>query len=108
MPIAVSARAAVLLVTASVSARADAIDGDWRHGEGGHFSIQRPHITTDGGRTLEGRSYGQAFSYVVPAPEAGAGEDVRMILRDETTIDLRLGSAADAQTETWKRCDANC
>jgi len=102
----VAALAASILVAAAGGARADKIDGDWCNGEGGHFSIEGPRITTDGGRTIEGRYYRHAFAYTIPAPEAGAGEDVQMILQDETTIVLRIGSAASAATETWRRCDA--
>jgi hypothetical protein len=108
MSIALSASgpalAAVLLLMAAGAARADTIDGNWCNGEGGHFSIQGPHITTDTGRTLDGRYYGHAFSYVIPTPEADAGESVQMVLLDDTTLDLHIGSGADAQSETWRRC----
>lgn len=107
MPTVFSARApalaAVFLLITGAVARADKIDGDWCNGEGGHFSIQGPHITTESGRALEGHYYRHAFSYTIPAPEAGAGQDVQMVLRDETTVDLRVGPAGEF--ETWRRCD---
>jgi hypothetical protein len=82
---------------------ADAIDGDWCHGDGRRFSIRGPEIVTPGGKRMEGNYSRHWFSYAVPAPEPGAGQTIFMTLADENTVHLRLGEAVTTQ-ETWVRC----
>jgi hypothetical protein len=97
--------AALGLVLFAVPALADAIDGDWCHqASGRRFSIRGPQIVTPGGTNMAGDYSRHWFSYVVPAPEPGAGKTVFMQLLDENTVHLRLGDEAAANPETWIRC----
>jgi len=69
-------RAIILLTLPLVSlfggaALADAIDGDWCHGDGRRLSINGPDITTPGGTHLKGDYDRHHFSYVVPGVRAG-------------------------------------
>lgn len=89
-------------------ARADAIDGNWCSAEGRHMSIEGPAIVTPAGTATVGDYRRHSFSYVVPASEAGAGETVLMILRNENTVNLAqaadAASAAKAPMQVWHRC----
>ncbi len=96
------APAALGLMLAS-PALADAIDGNWCHNDGRHFSIRGPEIITAGGLRIEGNYSRHWFSYVAPAPEPGAGQTIFMTLLNENNVDLRLG-AATAPAERWVRC----
>jgi hypothetical protein len=97
--------AALGLVLFAAPAFADAIDGDWCHqASGRRFSIRGPQIVTPGGTSMAGDYSRHWFSYVVPAPEPGAGKTVFMQLLDENTVHLRLGEEAAANPETWIRC----
>lgn len=98
-----------LLAAASISvatpAFADKIDGDWCATGGRHFAIDGPKIVTERGQRLEGRYSRHSFAYELPAPDRLAGSLVQMMLRDPFTLMLRIGDAADAPVEIWKRCD---
>lgn len=95
--------AALGLALCAGPALADAIDGTWCHSDGRRFSIRGPEIVTPGGKTLEGNYSRHWFSYVVPAPESGAGETINMALLNENTVQTRRGEAAAGQ-EIWVRC----
>lgn len=95
----------VLACLAATPARADAIDGDWCDVAGKHMTIRGPEIVTPGGSKMRGDYSRHSFSYVVPAGEAGAGEAVWMILRNEFLVHVRQG-AADAPWQEWRRCAA--
>jgi hypothetical protein len=82
---------------------ADAIDGHWCHDDGHRFSIRGPAIVTPGGKAMEGNYSRHWFSYVVPAPEPGAGETIFMTLLNENTVQTRRGETATAH-EIWIRC----
>jgi hypothetical protein len=84
-------------------ARADVIDGDWCRGDGRTMSIRGPQIVTPGGKILQGDYTRHSFAYVIPAGEAGEGETVSMILRNEHLVHARQGSA-DAPPQEWRRC----
>ena len=86
-------------------ARADAIDGDWCRPDGKRMTIRGPDIVTPGGNQGRGDYTRHSFSYVVPAGEAGAGETMSIILRDEHLAHARQG-VADAPWQEWKRCSA--
>lgn len=86
---------------ASVTARADAIDGAWCH-EGLRLTISGPAIVTPGGTKTSGDYSRHAFSYVVPDSEPQPGSTITMRLLNEETMHLRTGP--DAQWETWRRC----
>jgi len=43
-----------MFVALCAPARADAIDGEWCAGDGRHFSIRGPAITTPGGNAIQG------------------------------------------------------
>ena len=88
------------LVAGAVSARADAIDGQWCFGSS-HFEINGPKIRTPGGNDIVGNYDRHGFSYVVPANEQGAGAQIIMLLLNEETVQLTRGTSAP---ETWKRC----
>ncbi len=97
--------AVLALSTLATAASVDAIDGNWCHNDGRHFTIRGPAIVTLGGKQMEGNYSRHWFSYTVPAPEPGAGQTVFMTLADENTVYLRLGeAAADRPQETWVRC----
>ena len=84
---------------------ADAIDGNWCHSDGRRFTIRGPEIVTPGGKQMQGNYSRHAFSYVVPAPEPGAGGMIAMTLANENTVYLRRGeTSAAAAPETWVRC----
>jgi len=98
--------AAGSIIGSVATARADVIDGNWCNGEGRHFTINGSTIVTTEGTKIEGTYSRHAFSYTIPAPEPSAGVQVFMVLVNEMTVRLRLGSDANAPVETWKRCDA--
>lgn len=88
-------------------ALADAIDGQWCDRTGRTFEIDGPKIVTPGGTTMTGDYTRHAFTYVVPAGEANAGQTVEMILLGEDDLDLTVGPAGGArsQPERWRRCN---
>ena len=92
----------VLLVFAG-AAQADAIDGDWCQPNGRRMSIHGSDIVTPGGKHTRGEYSRHAFSYVVPAGEAGAGEAVSIILLSEYLAHAQQGSAT-APVQVWNRC----
>jgi hypothetical protein len=83
------------------SALADAIDGDWCHGDGKRLSINGPDIVTPGGVQTKGDYDRHHFSYVVPASEPGAGATVTMVLLSEILMLLKPPGGAE---QTWRRC----
>ena len=96
--------ASLALALLAGPAFADAIDGDWCHSDGRHFSIRGPAIVTPGGKQTEGDYSRHAFNYVVPAPERDAGQKVFMTLLDENHVHVRQGEAFAGNPETWVRC----
>jgi hypothetical protein len=92
----------VLIMTGSI-ARADAIDGNWCRADGKRMSIHGSDITTPGGTQTRGDYSRHAFSYVVPAGEAGAGEQVAIRLLSEYLAHARQG-ADTAPVQVWNRC----
>jgi hypothetical protein len=104
---------ALLLLTAlPPAARADVIDGDWCHSDGRRLSIKGPEIWTPSGSKATGNYSRHYFTYVVPAGEPAAGENVAMTLVNENLMQLRRGDAVASGTansrapETWRRCSA--
>jgi hypothetical protein len=94
---------ALAFVLVAAPALADALDGDWCHPEDGRrLTIRGPEIVTPGGKKMQGDYGRHTFSYVVPAPEPGAGETVFMVQINEERVQVRVG--ADGATETWLRC----
>lgn len=91
------------VVLGAGSARADAIDGHWCAADGRRVNIDGPAIVTPGGRHLQGTYDRHHFTYVVPVPEAGAGQTVAMTLLGETAVRVQVG---DAPPEIWNRCPA--
>ena len=83
------------------AARADAIDGEWCHGDGRRLSINGPDIVTPGGARLKGDYDRHHFSYVVPSSEPGAGATVTMVLLSEILMHLKPPSGEE---QTWRRC----
>ncbi len=91
------------------SACADAIDGNWcRQGES--FTIEANAIITPGGRRTVGDYRRHTFSYVVPAPDAGAGNTIEMVLVHDNLVHLLERSGASGAptgpVENWRRCRA--
>ena len=99
--IAAGASAFCLLLMLGTPARADAIDGDWCHVEGGRLSINGPQIVTPRGAKISGEYDRHHFMYVVPASEPGAGATVNMILLSE--LQMRLIPPA-GEEQLWRRC----
>jgi hypothetical protein len=94
-----------LLIGSAGAASADVIDGNWCSGDGRHFSITGPTIVTTQGVKTQGKYSRHAFSYTIPAPDPSAGAEVFMILLNEVTVRLRVGTDPATPTEIWKRCD---
>lgn len=93
------------LILSTGPAVADAIDGDGCHSpDNRRLSIRGPQIVTPGGKPMQGDYSRHRFTYVVPAPEPGAGKTVNMQLLNENTVHLRVGDASAADPETWIRC----
>ena len=67
------------------------------------MNIDGPAIITPGGRHLQGTYDRHHFSYVVPVPEAEAGQTVAMTLMGETAVRVQIG---DAAPQIWNRCPA--
>ena len=88
----------------STAARADSIDGEWCWAAS-NLHIQGPSIRTPGGSRIQGSYDRHNFSYVVPAPEPGAGSEVIMRLLNEENVNLvRKSGAVESVPEIWKRC----
>jgi hypothetical protein len=83
-------------------AKADAIDGDWCRNDGKRMTIRGPAIVTPGGKQTQGNYSRHAFSYVIPADEAGAGNTVAIMLLGEHLANAREGDAGPLQE--WRRC----
>ncbi len=96
-----AAATAVLLLSIAPPALADAIDGDWCHGDGKRLSIDGPDIVTPAGTKTKGDYDRHYFSYLVPASEPGAGATVSMVLQGEYQMTLKP-PAGDSQI--WRRC----
>ncbi len=93
------------LVMLAGPAFADAIDGNWCHSDGRHFSIRGPEIVTPGGKLLEGNYSRHGFSYTEPASGRDTGQAIVMTLLNENTVQLRHGEASPgAPQEIWVRC----
>jgi hypothetical protein len=86
----------------SLTARADAIDGDWCAPDGRRLSILGPAIITPGGARITGNYSRHHFRYVAPKTEPGAGETVEMSLRSEEEVWVL--PRHDAPVEAWYRC----
>jgi len=82
-------------------ALADAIDGAWCHDQGDRMMIRGPLIVTPGGNRVQGDYSRHAFSYVVPAGEAGNGTLVRMVLMGEEHVQVQFGQSTPV---IWNRC----
>jgi hypothetical protein len=95
--------ATLALALSAAPALADAIDGDWCHSDGRHFSIRGPEIVTPAGTRMQGDYARHWFTYKPPAPERGAGGSIAMRLVNENTVHLSYGEAAGAP-EVWLRC----
>jgi hypothetical protein len=95
--------AALAMALSATPALADAIDGDWCHSDGRHFSIRGPEIVTPAGTRMQGDYARHWFTYKPPVPERGAGGSIAMRLVDENTVYLSYGEAAGAP-EVWLRC----
>jgi hypothetical protein len=97
------AASVVLLFGSMHAARADAIDGDWCRADGKRMQIRGPEVVTPGGNRTSGDYTRHSFAYVVPAGEAGAGENVSIVLLSEYLAHARQGSAT-APIQVWNRC----
>lgn len=84
------------------AALADAIDGDWCRVDGKRMTIRGPAIVTPGGKQTSGDYTRHAFSYVIPADEAGAGAKVSIQLLSEYLAHARQG--IDPAVVEWRRC----
>ena len=62
-----------LLALSGGTALADAIDGDWCHGDGRRLSINGPDIVTPGGFRCIRISLSSTIATVPPAPGSDAG-----------------------------------
>jgi len=98
---------AVALLSTSLPARADAIDGEWCR-DGRRFRIEGTSIETYGGNRLTGDYRRHGFRYTAPAGEPDAGAIVDMILRHDDLIHLfrrpKDAPGHDEGPEVWRRC----
>ena len=85
-------------------ARADAIDGSWCY-KGRHLAIEGPSILIPSGKQITGDYDRHGFVYKVPPGDKGAGSRIIMIILDDETMELRVGSE-EAKPEIWRRCQA--
>jgi hypothetical protein len=89
-------------------AMADVIDGNWCYPDGRHFSIRGPDIVTPAGAAAKGNWSRHSFSYQVPPPESDGGQTVYMLLQDENTVVLAVGTQPmitdPAKIQIWHRC----
>ena len=86
-------------------AYADAIDGSWCNGAGGHVSIDGPKITLSSKTTIDGQYKRHEFLYKVPAGEADAGKLIYMQLLDEEDMQsFVIEDGKPGAQENWKRC----
>jgi hypothetical protein len=99
---------AVVAFFYSCGAMADVIDGNWCYSDGRHFSIRGPDIVTPGGTSAKGTWSRHAFSYQIPHAEADAGQTIYMLLQDQDTVALAVGTqpivADPASVQIWHRC----
>ena len=90
------------------AALADVIDGNWCYRDGRHFSIRGPDIVTPAGTSAKGNWSRHSFSYKVPPADADAGQTIYMLLQDQNTVALAVGTqpmiAEPAQVQIWHRC----
>lgn len=93
--------ATIGLLLSAGPALADAIDGHWCGPDGRRLQIDGPAIVTPGGGHLQGTYDRHHFSYTIPAPEAGAGQTVALVLLGETAVRVAFG---DAAPQIWNRC----
>ena len=105
------ALAVICAVMATMGARAavaDVIDGNWCYPDGRHFSIRGPDIVTPAGTAAKGNWSRHSFSYQVPAAEPDDGQTVYMLLQDENTVVLAVGTqpmiSDPAKIQIWQRC----
>jgi hypothetical protein len=98
--------AAAVLFGAVEPAAADAIDGNWCFTDGRRLSIHGPEIVTPGGNRLAGNYGRHDFSYTAPSSESAGGQTVFMLLVNENTMRLKVGSAPSYSdpAEVWTRC----
>ena len=97
-----------LATMSSRGALADVIDGNWCYPDGRHFSIRGPNIVTPAGTSAKGKWSRHSFSYQVPQSDADAGQTIYMLLQDQDTVVLAVGTqpivADPAQVQIWHRC----
>lgn len=99
MRIALAIASLAVPLLASFPALADRIDGAWCL-KVQRMVIEGPKILTPGGINTTGDYGRHFFRYTVPAGEAGAGREVRMILHSEEEVEVQTGG----RSETWHRC----
>ena len=84
---------------------ADAIDGSWCNGSGGHVSIDGPKITLSSKTIIDGQYRRHEFLYTVPQGEDHAGDTIYMRLQGED--DMMSATVKDGKgvdPVAWKRC----
>jgi hypothetical protein len=95
-----AAVSAVAVALTPLTAKADAIDGDWCFATQ-NLNIQGPKLRLPSGREITGDYDRHGFRYAVPANEPGAGTSVSMQLFGEELMQL---TRAGSTPEMWRRC----
>ena len=90
------------LLTVSLDARADAIDGDWCNKTGKHLSINGSNIKTPEGSQITGDYDRHSFSYLPAASKKSANKKIQMQLLSD---DLMRMTLPDGATQNWRRCE---
>ena len=90
------------LLTVSLDARADAIDGDWCNKSGKHLNISGSNIKTPEGSQVTGDYDRHSFSYLSAASGEKANKKIQMQLLSD---DLMRMTLPDGATQNWRRCE---
>jgi hypothetical protein len=98
--------AIVALLTFTLPAAADAIDGDWCSPEGLHLTIDGREITTPGKITIQGNYTRHEFAYTAPDGDPDAGSQVYLSLLNDDEMNYYHPGKDGALGEpvVWRRC----
>ena len=92
----------VTLLTISLDAHADAIDGNWCNKSGKHLSINGSNIKTPEGSRITGDYDRHSFSYSSTASGEHANKNIQMQLLSDDLMQMTLPGGA---TQNWRRCE---
>jgi hypothetical protein len=98
-----------IMIVASASAWADAIDGTWcSERDHQQMTINGPQAVLPGGRHVTGDYSRHRFIYPIPMPDAEAGRQKVLQLMGEhsmAAITTKPDGSEPSEPEQWKRCE---